>query len=276
MRPIIDLHMHTTASDGTQTPSELLVAIQEKNISLFSITDHDSVSNIDEMILLSGKANVPFIPGVEVSASYKGQEFHLLVYGIRTDDTELSKVLSTNQHIRESHNRKVIEYVSKFTPEVNLSDYDAYERNPRVGGWKSENYLSDMNVTHSLNDFFDIVNKMEEQLNFPNLEELLPRLSDLGYPVVLAHPPAYNRRQLLTFKTLDELRNLGISGIECYSPYFRFESDSTYYRNYSKRNNLMITCGSDYHGDFIPARVLGIPRIVADQVSYDRLLELVR
>lgn len=276
MRPIIDLHMHTTASDGTQTPAQLLVALQEKNISLFSITDHDSMSNIDEMILLAGKAKIKFIPGVEVSAMYKGQEFHLLTYGIRTDDVELMKILSTNQLIRESHNRKVIEYVSKFTPEVSLSDYDTYDRKPSKGGWKSENYLSEKNVTHSLNDFFDIVGKMEEQLDFPDLEELLPRLSHLGYPVVLAHPPAYNRRQLLTFKTLDELRNLGISGIECYSPYFRFDSDTTYYRNYCKRNNMLITCGSDHHGDFIPARVLGVPRIVADQISYDRLIEFAR
>lgn len=276
MRPIIDLHMHTSASDGTQTPTELLRAIQGTNIELFSITDHDSVSNIDEMICLANNAKIPFIPGVEVSAMYNGEEFHLLTYGIRTDDPELGKILSINQHIRETHNRKVIEYVSKFNPEVTLTDYDAYERNPSAGGWKSENYLSEKKVTHSLNDFFDIVGKMEEQLIFPELEELLPRLSSLGYPVVLAHPPAYNRRQLLTFKTLDELRDLGISGIECYSPYFRFESDTIYYRNYCKRNNMIITSGSDHHGDFIPARVLGIPRINRDQISFDRLLELAR
>ncbi|MBE0450508.1 MAG: PHP domain-containing protein [Clostridia bacterium] len=276
MRPIIDLHMHTTASDGTQTPSELLEAILKKNIALFSITDHDSISNIDEMILLANEANVKFIPGVEVSAMYKGQEFHLLTYGIRTDDAELMKILSTNQIIRDDHNRKVIEYVSTFVPEVSTADYDAYERNPKSGGWKSENYLSDKNVTQSLNDFFDIVSKMDEQLVFPRLEEVLPKLVKLGYPVILAHPPAYNRRQFLSFSTLDELRHWGISGIECYSPYFRFDSDTTYYRNYCKRNNMMITSGSDHHGDFIPARVLGIPRILADQISYDRLLKLAR
>lgn len=276
MRPIIDLHMHTSASDGTQKPAELLKVIQEKNIELFSITDHDSISNIDEMIILADKANISFIPGVEVSAMYHGQEFHLLTYGISTDDPELGKILSINQHIRETHNRKVIEHVSKYTPEVSVADYDAYERNPGRGGWKSENYLSEKKVTHSLNDFFDIVGKMDEHLIFPKLEELLPKLSSLGYPVVLAHPPAYNRRQLLTFKTLDELRDLGISGIECYSPYFRFESDTIYYRNYCKRNNMIITSGSDHHGDFIPARVIGIPRINRDQISFERLLELAR
>lgn len=273
MRHRIDLHMHTTASDGTQTPSELLEAVQEKNITLFSVTDHDSINNIDEMAQLVKNTNISFIPGVEVSVMYKGQEIHLLVYGIRTNDLELLNILSINQSIREKHNRSVIEYVSTFRPEIILSDYDAYVRNPKSGGWKSENFLFDKKITHSLNDFFDIVNKMEEQLIFPKLEDVLPRLNSLGYPVVLAHPPAYNRRKPLSFETLDELRKLGLSGIECYSPYFRFDSDTTYYRNYSKRNNLLITCGSDHHGDFIPARVLGIPIIIADQISFDRLIE---
>ncbi len=276
MRPIIDLHMHTTASDGTQTPAELLEAIKEKNIALFSITDHDSIENIDEMILLANEAGIPFIPGVEISAMYNGQEFHLLTYGIKTDDAKLQNILSVNQTIRESHNHKVIEHVSTFVPEINTTDYLAYERNPKSGGWKSENYLSIKNITRSLNDFFDIVGKMEDQLIFPKLEEILPKLNSLGYPVVLAHPPAYNRRQILSFSTLDELRDLGLSGIECYSPYFRFESDTTYYRNYCKRNGMLITCGSDHHGGFIPTRVMGVPRIVAQQISYDRLLRFAR
>lgn len=272
----IDLHIHTTASDGTLAPEALILEVKENEIGLFSVTDHDCMDNVTEMAEVAVREGISFIKGIELSATFMDKEIHLLTYGIDPQNQALQKRVSRNQTIREDHNRALIEYVSKIDNRCTLEGYDAFMRDPSLGGWKAVNYLSATGVTKSLAEFFAIIKEMNKPLIFDPIEEVLPELAQMGYTVVLAHPPAYFGGENISEAILDQLRGLGIKGIECYSPYYKNDTDFEYYKQYCIKHDLIVTCGSDYHGTFIPSRQLATPEITEKEVSFEQLLKLVR
>lgn len=255
----IDLHIHTTASDGTQDPDELVKEILERGISHFSVTDHDSIDHVAQTAKLAKENNLKFIPGCEISVMYESQELHILTYGVDLDDHALHAILADNMQIREDHNNALIRYVCTQIPQISFEDYRDYEDDRKRGGWKSINYLVERGAVKDLGEFFDIIKDFGTPLTFKPHYDVLPRLKALGYPLVLAHPPAYFKGERLSEAWLDELRVLGISGIECYSPYFKHPEDSNYYIDYCKKHHMQFTCGSDYHGRFIKTRHLATP-----------------
>lgn len=263
----VDMHMHTVASDGTQTPTELLDEIMEKEIGVFAITDHDSVESVREMMRLTEEMPLTFIPGVEISTTYLGKEIHLLTYGIEPENKILKEILSDNVAVREAFNLKIIEFIKTIDDSVSIEAYKAYERDPSWGGWKAENYLRDIGVIRHLYDLFDMLAGMQEGMTFKSPSEIIPKLKALGATIILAHPPAYYRGEELSQDFLDYFKDLGIDGLECYSPYYDEEGQSAYYLHYCKNNDLMISCGSDYHGAFIESRHLGHPKKYLDQLQ---------
>ncbi|MBN2897284.1 MAG: PHP domain-containing protein [Clostridia bacterium] len=269
----VDLHMHTVASDGTQTPQALLDEVIEKDIKIFSVTDHDSVDSIAEMMVLAKKTDRVFIPGVEISAMYDDKEIHLLTYGLLPDHEMLMGILKRNRAIREAFNIKIIEHIKKVKHFVSLEAYLNYERDPSWGGWKAENYLRDIGAIHHLGDLFAMLHDMEEQMVFPLAQDILPKLKSAGATVFLAHPPAYCGGELVPESMLDELTEMGIDGIECFSPYYKLGDQSDYYVSYCKTHDLMISCGSDYHGSFIATRHMGHPNKTLNELKIDQLLK---
>ena len=269
----VDLHMHTVASDGTQTPKELLNELIEKDIRIFAITDHDSVDSIEEMHRLVADTDRVFIPGVEISTSYKGKEIHLLTYHLKSDNPVLMEILTENQKVREAFNKKVIKHVSTLKPDVSLDDYLGYERDPSWGGWKAENYLREIGAIHHLGDLFQMLRTMDDVMTFETPDVIIPRLKAEGAVIVLAHPPAYYGGEPLPEEMLNYFLEVGIDGIECFSPYYKEESASDYYTDYCKEKGLMISCGSNYHGDFIHTRHMGVPYKTLDDLMIDPLLK---
>lgn len=268
MRAWVDLHIHTTASDGTQTPEEVMQELIEKEIKVFAITDHDSVENVALMKQLASKHAVTYIPGVEVSVSYGMQELHILVYGVDPDAPGLIEILAKNQAIREAHNLKLIRYVGSKFSEITETGYHNFVRNPKHGGWKALNYLMEMGTVESLHALFDLMDEMNVPLTFMPHDDVIPKLKALGYTLVLAHPPQYFRGERVRYDCLDEWVELGISGIECYSPYYKDEADRSYYLGYCESRGLMITSGSDYHGSFIQSRLLGVPQTDISKIKF--------
>ena len=266
---IVDLHMHTTASDGTLTPEALMEEVILKRLALFSVTDHDSIENIDEISNLAKKSAVDFIPGVEISVSFEGKELHILTYGVRSEDDALAEILRRNQAIREAHNSALVAFACER--HACTFDFDQYGHEATRGGWKALNYLLDKGIATSISDFFGLIDDFGKPLVFEPYDEVIPKLHALGYLLVLAHPPAYYGGLHLPIEMLDTLVSLGIQGIECYSPYYKSQDDATYYLDYCKEKSLVITSGSDYHGTFIPSRKLAVPSKMTMDLSYERL-----
>lgn len=267
MKKYVDLHIHTTTSDGTLTPEELIIELKKNHIDTFAITDHDATDSISKTITLAKANHLNFIPGIELSTTYFDKEIHLLVYGIDPNCPLLKELIIHNRGIRNRQSLQIIERASLDVGNVSLEDYLIYERNPKNGGWKSENYLRARGAIESLNDFFDFANQVPPMI-FPSPLELIPKLKEKGYQIILAHPPAYFNGQLLQDSFLDPLVDAGLDGIECFSPYYKSPFEKDHYLNYCREKNLLITAGSDYHGDFIPSRKLGNPAVTLAEIAF--------
>ncbi|MDM8534486.1 PHP domain-containing protein [Clostridiaceae bacterium HSG29] len=272
----IDTHIHTTASDGTLYPNELLDEIKKIGIEIFSITDHDTIGSIDEMKELIKNEDFTFIPGVEISVTYGGKEIHLLTYGnsIGNKNEKLLGILNSNSIIRNKFEDDFMYFVAKKF-KFSFNEYATYIRNPKNGGWKAENFLKEKNIISSLPDIFKLIEESKVKMSFRNPKDVIKELKEIGLIVVLAHPPAYYKGELLDIKFLDYFRSLGIDGIECYSPYYKNILDANYYKDYCKKYDMLIMSGSDYHGDFVNTRKLGIPERYISEKSLEKLLKLV-
>lgn len=273
MKYKIDTHMHTTASDGTLYPEELLKEVIENNISVFSVTDHDSIDSIETMKNLTRNLDLVFIPGVEISVTYLKKEIHLLTYGdnISKNNSDLMEIINYNKKVRIDFENKFMDFISKRY-DVSLHEYDTFERNPKEGGWKSFNFLLNKNIVKSLLEVFDLVKESGLSFVFKSPKEVIPKLKEFGLTVILAHPPAYYKNDLLEKDFLEYFTKLGIDGIECISPYYDDEEHIDYYKDYCINNDLLIMSGSDYHGKLIPTRKLGLPERIINKPELDKIL----
>lgn len=263
----VDMHIHTTASDGTWTIEELLELIIKNNIKLFSITDHDTIENSIK-ILCSIPDNINYVVGVEISCTYNRQEYHITAYDFDYRNAKLNDLIKFNQMQRKEFNAKIIKFVKEINKIKDITDYFSYKYDSKRGGWESLNYLLDKNIVKDLNEYFEIIRLSNERLCFKNPKEVIEIIKDAGGYSFLAHPSAYKKGDNLLIEVLKEWKDYGITGIECFSPYLRNAVDADYYVKFCAENNLMISAGSDCHGEF-NNRVLGTPKVNIDKIKLD-------
>jgi predicted metal-dependent phosphoesterase TrpH len=255
-----DLHIHTTASDGTWTPERLIKGIVEYGIELFAVTDHDSVANICLTEELAAEIDACFIRGVEISTTFLGHIVHILGYGINPTSPSLLSVLEHNQSIWDAVNKNEIQQLIAVGYPLDFSDFLRYQYDRSRGGWKSLNFLIDNGLCHDLSDYNQHIR--------PHLKSDLPAFTPLdtvikvirkadGIPV-LAHPGASLPLEALE-NSFELLLPYNLAGMECFAQYHDEEVTARCV-NWCKAHQLLITGGSDYHGGFVQ-RKLGYPRL---------------
>jgi len=268
----VDLHMHTMASDGTWTLDQVLEEVYNKNINIFSITDHDTVEYSEKMKEKKLNGNCFFIPGVEIASTYKDREYHLTVYNYNKND-ELLNLLKFNDESRLNYNYEFIDLMSKEYKGISLDDYfNNYREDPSKGGWKALNYFIDKKIFKDIGGYFHKLKDSGLKLVFKNPEEVVEIVQRAGGKIFLAHPSYYYRNSCMPKNELDYWKSVGLDGIECYTPYAMGDFQTKYYKNYCVENNLMISGGSDCHGDYLD-RSIGVPDINLEQLSIDQLLD---
>ena len=263
----VDMHIHTSASDGTWTVEELLEYIIERNIKVFSITDHDTTYN-SLRIMDNIPNDICYVIGVEISCTYNDQEYHITAYNFDYENVELQGLLEFNMLQKDENNSNIIKYLKEINRLTDIEDYFTYKYESNRGGWNSLNYLLDKNIIKNMADYFEIMKWSNERLSFKEPKEVIDIIKAAGGFSFLAHPSAYEKGEKLSLKVLEEWKDYGISGIECYSPYLDNMEDANYYVEFCNENNLMISAGSDCHGEF-NNRTLGIPRVTMNDVRLD-------
>lgn len=263
----VDMHIHTNASDGTWTIEELLELIIKNDIKLFSITDHNTIENSIKM-LSSIPKNINYVIGAEISCTYNMEEYHITAYDFDYRNTELKDLIEFNQMQIKEYNDRIIKFVKETDRIKDISDYFSYQYDRKRGGWESLNYLLDNNIVKDINEYFEIIKLSNEKLYFKNPKEVIDIIKNAGGYPFLAHPSAYKKGDKLPVEILKEWKDLGISGIECFSPYLGRIEDGDYYVKFCNENNLLISAGSDCHGEFND-RVLGIPKVNSDKIKLD-------
>ena len=250
---LVDLHIHTYYSDGTMSPKEVVEDAKRKNLGIIAITDHDVLDSYEELKVEAEKAGIIAIRGVEIDSIFEGHLVHLLAYKFE-DNEKLFKLVN---HAKEQLLETSIELIRRMENDyegISLEDYNSYEYERRKGGWKGIHYLHDRKITEGLFDGVKFYGKYDcghEKFAFPSVGEVCNTVHDANGYVVLAHPCNYysNKNKEEILEKLEILKSLGIDGVECYYP-----ANSDLMTNtcleFCKDNNLIITAGSDGHGDF--------------------------
>lgn len=243
-----DLHTHTTKSDGIYTPKDLVYFLYSRGIKVLSITDHDSVEAIPEVEGECKQLGMQIIPGIELSAEYKDEEVHVLGYFVDINSRPLQEYLHKFRAARKERFLKMIEKLKELGIEIN-PDLNKFEEQKSIGRPHVARELLNHGYVSSVEEAFQkyigdsgpaYVKKFKI-----TVEEAIKIIHKSDGVAVLAHPGLLNR--------MEEIINLsiakGIDGIEVYHPRIPLEIEEQLYE-IAFKNNLMVTGGTDFHGDF--------------------------
>lgn len=277
----VDMHMHTYFSDGTMSPEEIVQKAKTREVGILAITDHNKLESWEELQKAAAKEGIIPIRGVEINAAYKDKVLHLLAYGFE-DHTKLFELIDLADREMQRMSDDLIVNLSKIDERVSFEDFNAYEYDRRKGGWKGLHYLLERGLTTKLFEGFRFYREYGcdfPEYHFPAIEELCKNIKEAGGYSVLAHPMSYfkelNEEELIA--VLENLRSKGLTGIECYYP-THSESMTQTCVDFCKKYNMLITTGSDEHGEFGKEaktldQTIGCMNIHRDMINIEPLLK---
>lgn len=263
----IDLHIHSTASDGTSTPSEIITMAQDFGLGAISITDHDTLAGSKEALGLSIPAAIELVTGVEISASPIApfdsvSSYHILGYFIRVDDPVLNRTLDELQQIRRMRNQKILQRLNSMGIMITMDDLRKGVDAGEIGRPHIATALLEKKIVHSIDEAFNQYLGQGKPA-FVDKQRLsclkaIQIISDAGGVPVLAHPGLLNIDQENDLEALIvALKEKGLKGIEAYYPEHSDQQVQQLLRIASS-HDLLLTGGTDFHGDLKPDLKMGI------------------
>ena len=253
---MIDLHIHTTASDGQYSPTELIQKAASKKITTLAITDHDTVAGLKEGKLAAKQEGINFVPGVELNIQHFGGEFHLLGLGFTSISDSLKEVLTDLQKNRENRNILMVEKIKSLGIEASLEELMADNPNTILGRPHFAAYLQKKGVVKTRQQAFDRYLAKGRPCYVErvgaNLDQAIIAIQESGGAPVIAHPMSLF---MSWGKLPDFLQNIyerGVVGLEAFHPGARV-TECLRLDELAKKIGFFITAGSDFHGEKIRA-----------------------
>jgi 3',5'-nucleoside bisphosphate phosphatase len=257
----IDLHTHSTASDGTFPPREVVRLAQERGLKAIALTDHDTIDGLQEAVAAGQEFGLEVIPGVEISAQYFQGSMHILGYFLNYDNELLAQRLAVLKQARKDRNPQIIAKLNKLGIPLTMEQVEAISGGGQVGRPHIARALYQGGYVRSLQEAFDVYLGNHglayvSKFRFPP-EEAIAMIRDVQGVPVLAHPFTLGLHTSETLRPLlEELMALGLAGLECYYPEHSPVQEALYL-SLARDLGLLITGGSDFHGDNKPEVSLG-------------------
>lgn len=259
----IDLHVHSSCSDGTDSPEELVKLADSLNLSAFALTDHDTVDGISEAMAAAKDYRLEVIPGIEISSYYNNKEIHILGLYIDYMNEEFKKELDSFKNSRLERNLRMAE---KFCENNIPVDYDEMlEMYPDAVITRAHfaDYLLSKGYVASRNEAFERYlgdgRPMYTDRQKILASDAIKLIHNAGGTAILAHPVLYHLSSEKLNEMLKYLCHCGLDGIEAiYSTYSQGEEIAI--RSLARQHHLLISGGSDYHGRNKPSIKLGSGR----------------
>ena len=258
MHPI-DLHTHSTRSDGTLTPAELIRYAAQKGLAAIALTDHDTIDGIEEAVQaarsLSSQdpdALVPeVIPGVELSTEYRGKDIHIVGLFIDWQDREFADRLRGFADARIYRNRKMCSLLTENGCPVSYEDLEAAFPDTVITRAHFAQYLLDRGMISSIDEAFRKLIGDDCPCFVPR-EKITPHdavrfLLRFGGVPILAHPLQYKMSETELDALVASLTGLGLDGIEVYYSTHR-QADTANLSRIAEKYGLLLSGGSDFHG----------------------------
>lgn len=258
----IDLHCHSTASDGSCSPSEIVKIAAEKNLAAVALTDHDTVSGIKEFLNTAEKIpDFTAVPGVEVSVDMDGFEAHIVGLFVNYEHPQLNKLLKEIRFNRDNRNARIIEKLQSLGYDITLDEVLELAGGESVGRPIFAKILVQKAYFSERQEVFDNCLKRGQPgycaRILPKPEKAIQLIHDAGGIAIWAHP--VHRRKTgrsYVLKTLTKLIELGLDGIETYYSTFS-EYQHKLLRGIAEEFSLLESGGSDFHGTNQPGIELG-------------------
>ncbi|SDB10070.1 PHP domain-containing protein [Eubacterium oxidoreducens] len=258
--PCIDLHVHSTASDGTFTPSKLIKLAKENNLQAIALTDHDSIDGLAEASNESAKQNIEFVPGIELSTDHNGKELHVVGLYIDPTNKQLNDNLITFVNERDSRNAKMCELLQKEGFDITMEKLLAFAGTGVLTRAHFANYLVDhgyvKNIKAVFHEYLGNDCRCFVDRTLIKTTNAIHLIKQAGGVAILAHPGLYSYGDDKMRNALTEFKAAGLDGLEAiYSTYT--PADERYFKGLAKEYDLLISGGSDFHGTNKPDIKLG-------------------
>jgi predicted metal-dependent phosphoesterase TrpH len=256
----IDLHTHSSYSDGSLSPRQLVQLAKKRGLRAIALTDHDTVAGVEEALEAGKELGVEVVPGVEISAQYPPGTMHILGYYIRASHRELQGALKKLQQARAARNPKIIERLQGLGLKITTTEVLDLSGG-QVGRPHIARALVNRGYVSSIDEAFSRYLKKGaiayvEKFRFPP-EEAIAIIRRAGGIAVLAHPFTLGMAQPDELSQLVHgLAEKGLEGIEVFYP-GHTEEMAVIYEDVAKRLGLVCTGGSDFHGNFRDHSYLG-------------------
>ncbi len=272
----IDLHIHSNHSDGTFSPQEIVSLAAKKGLSAISITDHDTVSGVGEAVSAGLESGVEVVPGIEMSVAYKRGPLHILGYFIDHNDSGFLASLQVLQEARIKRNREIVRKLAQNGIDISYEEVIARSQIGQTGRPHIAKVLMEKGVVTSINEAFLKYLGRGKVAYAPRFlygpEQTIALIKQSGGLAVMAHPVQVSSNIDKLAVAVSELKSAGLDGIETYYPR-HFKSFRKNLKKLAERYNLVITGGSDFHGQIRPESDLAggvnfsVPRYVLDDLK---------
>jgi len=258
MKYFSDLHMHSTGSDGQYSSSELVNIAKKNGLQAMAITDHDSISGLNEAQTQGEKLGIIVIPGIEMSA-IEYPTFHILGYGFNTADPILNRVFNDLEAGRQERKRRIMAFLGEKGVVFPASEVDEMAGAGAVGRPHFARVMLKRGICQTWEEVFDTyldTAEFHEKVDFekPRICECIKWIKDAGGKVSLAHPYQIGISNEELDNLVCSLKTQGLDAIECYHSGHTSGMTATYL-NLAKKYDLHVTGGSDFHGENIKPEI---------------------
>lgn len=260
---LIDLHVHSTASDGSFTPAEVTALAREAGLTAIALTDHDTVSGVGEALAAAGDFPLEVVPGVELSCLYKEKEIHILGLYIDHTDKAFLDFLDQAEIKRNSRNQLMLAASQKDGFPITMEDLVMENPDTVVTRAHFARALVKKGCVSSVDQAFkkylDPDRPYYRKREIITPAEAIQAIRNAGGFPVLAHPCLYRLGWMQTEELVRSLKELGLGGMECWHS-SNYAEESSKLCRMADRYSLLPTGGSDFHGAAKPDIRIGSGR----------------
>ena len=248
---MIDLHTHSTASDGTLKPVDLVRYAKDKGIEVLALTDHDTLSGLSEAMDEARRLHLEFIPGIEISAEFEPGTMHILGYFVDPADSGLEERLSWLRRGRDRRNEVILRKLEDLGYPMEMEEVLRFAGGESTGRPHIADAMVSRGYVASRNEAFErFLGKgapayADKERLTP--EEAISLIRRSGGLPVLAHPQWLLMDEHAVADLVADLKEMGLAGLETLY-YSHSEAETAFYETLARKNGLLVTGGTDYHG----------------------------
>jgi len=262
MKQTFDFHVHTTGSDGSFSPRNLVKKAKDEGLEVIAVTDHDTIAGVGEAVETGKELDVTVIAGVEISIDFQPGTMHLCGYFLDIDNQQLNNALRYVQEARFNRNPQILEKLNQANVDITMSEVEEAADGRQIGRPHMAKVLVAKNYVKDIKEAFNKYLAKEATCYVDkkrlSLKEAVSTITNAGGVAVLAHPGE------MPFETKDQYQKLisyvkvtGVQGIESYSSHHS-QQQNVMFKQLADKAGLFSTGGSDFHGETKPDIELGV------------------